>query len=157
LMARALTNLLDNAVRFSPSGAQVVCSLTETRLRERLAVCCSITDQSDGMTDEQQRGFYDPFEKPPLLCDNDHALPDPGGGARLGMGLAMVQTVVHRHDGLLGWRSAKGQGTVFSVTLPLGADEEAGNPKTALSRADEPEPLAISAPPLATRPAVRSG
>jgi CHASE2 domain-containing sensor protein/signal transduction histidine kinase len=156
LLARALTNLLDNAVRFSQAGAQVVCSLTETLLRERRAVCCSIIDQSDGMTGEQQRGLYDPLEKPPLLCDSDHALPDPGGGARLGMGLAMVQTVVHRHDGLLDWRRAQDQRTVFTVTLPLGVDEEAGVSKMAPSQADAHKSLAMPGRAAGT-PRVGSG
>lgn len=124
LMARALINLLDNAVKFSPPGSRVVCSMIETRLRDRRAVCCSITDQSDGMTEEQHRGLFDPFDKPTLLGDNVDALPDPGSGVRLGMGLSMVQTVVHRHDGVIDWRSEKGQGTVFTVILPLCTDEE---------------------------------
>jgi CHASE2 domain-containing sensor protein/signal transduction histidine kinase len=143
LMARALINLLDNAVKFSPAGSQVVCSLSETRLRDRLAVCCSIVDQSDGMTADEQRGLYDRFERPPLLGDNDDALPDPGSGVRLGLGLAMVQTVVHRHDGVIDWRCEQGGGTVFTVTLPLYQEEESAA-REPPSRANEPKLLAPS-------------
>jgi CHASE2 domain-containing sensor protein/signal transduction histidine kinase len=144
LMARALINLLDNAVKFSPPGSQVVCSLSETRLRDRLAVCCSITDQSDGTTADEQRGLYDRFERPPLLGDNDDAMPDPGSGVRLGLGLAMVQTVVHRHDGLIDWRCEQGQGTVFTVTLPLYQEEESVEREVTPSRASEPKLLTPS-------------
>ena len=149
LLSRALINLLDNAVKFSPPGARVVCQLAETRLRDRPAVCCSITDQSDGMTAEQQRGLFDPFERPPLLGDNDDALPDPGSGARLGMGLAMVQTVVHRHDGLIDWRTEKARGTVFTVTVPLCATGESVAREPALSR--DPDPIFLAAPPFAVQ------
>jgi signal transduction histidine kinase len=141
LMARALINLLDNAVKFSPPGSRVTCMLAETRLRDRPAVCCSITDQSDGMTAEQQRGLFEPLGRPPLLGDNEDALPDPGSGVRLGMGLTMVQTVVHRHDGVIDWRSEKGQGTVFTVTLPLGMDEANPGCEREPSRAHEPKLL----------------
>ncbi|MDB5479818.1 MAG: signal transduction histidine kinase [Caulobacteraceae bacterium] len=147
LMARALINLLDNAVKFSPPAARVTCILAETRLRDRPAVCCSITDQSDGMTAEQQRGLFDPFARPPLLGDNDDAMPDPGSGVRLGMGLAMVQTVVHRHDGVIDWRSEKGRGTVFTVTLPLCPSEESEDCERPSSRGEDQKLL--QAPPLA--------
>lgn len=147
LMARALINLLDNAVKFSPPSARVVCTLVEARLRDRPAVCCSIIDQSDGMTAEQQRGLFDPFARPPLLGDNEDALPDPGSGVRLGMGLAMVQTVVHRHDGVIDWRSEKGQGTVFTVTLPLCENEESADRDRASQRGNDQKLL--QAPPLA--------
>jgi CHASE2 domain-containing sensor protein/signal transduction histidine kinase len=144
LMARALINLLDNAVKFSPAGSQVVCSLAETRLRDRPAVCCTIVDQSDGMTADEQRGLYDRFEKPPLLGDNDDALPDPGSGVRLGLGLAMVQTVVHRHDGVIDWRCEQGRGMVFTVTLPLYQEQESPARDRTPSRADEPKRLSPS-------------
>jgi CHASE2 domain-containing sensor protein/signal transduction histidine kinase len=144
LMARALINLLDNAVKFSPPGSRVVCSLAETRLRDRLAVCCSILDQSDGTTADEQRGLYDRFERPPLLGDNDDALPDPGSGVRLGLGLAMVQTVVHRHDGVIDWRCEQGRGTVFTVTLPLCQGEQSAARDAAPSRANEPKLLTPS-------------
>jgi CHASE2 domain-containing sensor protein/signal transduction histidine kinase len=142
LLARALINLLDNAVKFSPPNARVICSLAETRLRDRAAVCCSIADQSDGMTAEQQRGLFDPFERPPVLGDNDDAMPDPGSGARLGMGLAMVQTVVHRHDGVIDWRSETGKGTVFTVTVPLCVSEEAAEIKESAQKRGDPKLVA---------------
>jgi K+-sensing histidine kinase KdpD len=150
LMARALINLLDNAVKFSPAGSQVVCSLAETRLRDRLAVCCSILDQSDGTTANEQRGLYDRFERPPLLGDNDDALPDPGSGVRLGLGLAMVQTVVHRHDGVIDWRCEQGGGTVFTVTLPLFQEEGEPARDASVSRTNEPRLLAPSRLALGT-------
>ena len=132
--------------QFSPPGARVVCALTETRLRDRAAVCCAITDQSDGMTAEQQRGLFDPFARPPILGDNDDALPDPGSGLRLGMGLAMVQTVVHRHDGVIDWQSEKGHGTVFTVTVPLCMSEEPAEVKEPAKRVD---PKLLAGPRLA--------
>jgi CHASE2 domain-containing sensor protein/signal transduction histidine kinase len=141
LMARALINLLENACKFSPRGGRVVCTLTETRLRERSAVCCSILDQSDGTTTEEQRGLFDLTAGRSLPGEETDALPDPGSGARLGIGLAMVQTVVHRHDGVIDWRSEQGQGTVFTVTLPLNVDEESGVRELSSSCVNEPKQL----------------
>ena len=147
LLARALINLLDNAVKSSPPSTRVVCALAETRLRDRPAVSCVITDQSDGMTGEQQRGLFDPFARPALLGDNDAAWPDPDAGVRLGLGLAMVQTVVHRHDGVIECSSEKGRGTVFTITFPIcmseeaSVTEEAANAAESSSRRADPRPL----------------
>jgi hypothetical protein len=57
------------------------------------------------------------------------------------MGLTMVQTVVHRHDGVIDWRSEKGHGTVFTVTLPLCMDEANPGCEREPSRAYEPKLL----------------
>jgi len=123
LMARALINLLDNAVKFSPTGTQVVCDLTEASLRDRPAVACAIADEASGMTEEQMKSLFKRFARPPPTEDGPGGAPSRGVG--VGLGLAMVQTVVTRHDGVVVCRSEKGRGTVFTVTLPLCEDDAA--------------------------------
>ena len=126
LMARALINLLDNAVKFSPTGARVVCALTEASLRDRPAVACAIADEARGMTEEQMKNLFKRFARPPPSDDGPGGGPSRGVG--VGLGLAMVQTVVTRHDGIVVCRSEKGRGTVFTLTLPLCEDDAAAEP-----------------------------
>lgn len=121
LMARALINLLDNAVKFSPPGARVLCTLSEATLRGGPAVACSIADQACGMTQEQQKSLFKHVAPPPPV-DDDEAAPPLAVG--VGLGLAMVRTVATRHDGVIDCRSEMGVGTVFTITLPLLVEDE---------------------------------
>jgi CHASE2 domain-containing sensor protein/signal transduction histidine kinase len=110
LLTRALINLLDNAVKFSPSGEKVVCRLRHARIDEAPAVACEIIDQAGGLGGSEAASLFQPFgsSKGP-----------PRGTAGVGLGLAMVHTVVTRHSGEIVCDSTEGRGTVFTITLPL--------------------------------------
>jgi len=44
----------------------------------------------------------------------------------VGLGLALVHTVVTRHNGIIACESADGEGTVFTITLPLESEPDVG-------------------------------
>ena len=117
LLVRALINLLDNAIKFSPSGKSVVCALEADRLHGRPAVACTITDQASGMSRIQQKSLFKRFARTPLTGADDEGRPVRSNS--IGLGLVVVHTVVTRHDGVIDCHSELGEGTVFTICLPL--------------------------------------
>lgn len=105
-LVRTLANLLDNAVKFAPPDSTVRYALFA---RDGEAVC-TVADSGPGLSPQRQR---DPFARFGPR-DRGHA---PSEG--VGLGLAFVKTTVDRHDGTIAWHSAPGEGTRFTITLPL--------------------------------------
>jgi signal transduction histidine kinase len=126
LLTRALINLLDNAVKFSPAGARVLCRLREATIGDAPAVACQIIDHAGGLGDMERSALFQRFGA---------SRGSSRGFEGVGLGLAMVHTVVTRHSGEIVCDSVKGQGTVFTITLPLHNDVES---------AVEPELQAVS-------------
>jgi signal transduction histidine kinase len=116
LLTRALINLLDNAVKFSPCGERVTCRLAGATLGGAPAVACQIIDHAGGLDDGEVGALFRRFGA---------SRGTPRGLAGVGLGLAMVHTVVTRHCGEIVCDSVKGEGTVFTVTLPLHVEAHA--------------------------------
>ncbi len=117
LVTRALVNLLDNAVKYSPAGKSVVCRLAPSVLNGRPAVACEIADRAGGMAQSQLDRLFRRF------ATSRDAL---NGTAGVGLGLALVHTVVMRHNGTIACESADGEGTVFTITVPLESEPDGG-------------------------------
>jgi signal transduction histidine kinase len=110
LLTRALINLLDNAIKFSPRGETVSCRLMPDDLKGVAAVACEIADRAGGMAQAQLADLFHRF-----ATSRD----DVTGSQGVGLGLALVHTVATRHHGLIRCESAQGEGTIFTLTLPL--------------------------------------
>jgi signal transduction histidine kinase len=117
LLVRALINLLDNAIKFSPRGKTVTCAIELDQLNGRPAAACTIADQASGMSRLQQRSLFKRFARTPLTGADDEGRPVRSNS--IGLGLAVVHTVVTRHDGAIDCHSELGEGTVFTICLPL--------------------------------------
>ncbi|PXX62105.1 sensor domain CHASE2-containing protein [Pseudomonas sp. LAMO17WK12:I10] len=108
LLTRALFNLLENAIKYSPSGStvrvQVAC--TEGWLT------CDITDQGKGIAADELPQLFVQYQR----------FASAQGSEGLGLGLSMVKAVVDRHKGRIVCRSVVGEGTTFSLQLPLLTD-----------------------------------
>ena len=113
LICRAITNIVGNAIKFSPPGSTVQCALT----LEAPYWVISVSDQGPGIAPEQQSHLFQPFKR---LHEGSHP-----GIAGVGLGLALVQTVVQRHGGQVQVRSSSGAGAEFRLLLPQEADAEA--------------------------------
>lgn len=107
LLCRALANVLNNAVKFSPVGGKVLCAIALQG--DRWVV--SVRDQGPGIAPELQGQLFAPFQR---LHDRSH--PSVAG---IGLGLALVHTVVLRHGGTLEVDSDVGQGAEFRLVLPV--------------------------------------
>lgn len=106
MLMRAFSNLMDNALKYSPSNTSITWSLTE----EKSAWTVRIRDQGRGMHPEQLKNLFVPFSR----LDDD--APDNPSG--VGLGLAFVKTVIERHGGSVRAESEKGKGSTFVVSLP---------------------------------------
>jgi CHASE2 domain-containing sensor protein/signal transduction histidine kinase len=110
LMTRALVNILNNAIKYSATDTRIVCRIiADATLPTH--VQCMITDEGYGIPLDQQIHLFERFRR-------FHAADRPEvGGA--GLGMAFIKIVVTRHGGEVRIRSAPGQGTTITVSLPL--------------------------------------
>lgn len=105
LLFRMWSNIIDNAVKFSPEGGIIK---IEMDIREdELAV--SISDNGIGMTEEVQKHIFDKFYQ------GDTSRKTEGSG----LGLALVHKVAELCGGSVSVKSSPGRGAEFTVTLPL--------------------------------------
>lgn len=106
LLGRAIDNLLGNAIKFSPSGTQVGCSLHAQAGQWELAV----QDEGPGIAPDQQHQVFEPF----LQLQQG-----PGKAEGFGLGLAFVYEVMHRHQGEVRLCSDGLHGSTFTLVLPM--------------------------------------
>jgi signal transduction histidine kinase len=102
-LERALTALVDNAIKFSPRGGDVEIRLTV----ERDALLVIVEDHGIGISPDTQRRIFDRFFH---LERQDNDL---FGG--IGLGLAIARQVVEQHNGTLSAESTPGRGSIFTM------------------------------------------
>jgi len=103
---RLVSNLLSNALKYTPPGGEV-----RLRLKpERTVVVMSVEDTGCGI----------PSEHLPYIFDRFYRVPGAEAAARkgLGLGLSFVAWIVKAHGGSIDVRSEPGKGSCFTVTLP---------------------------------------
>ena len=105
---RVLFNLLDNAVKNSPTGTCVTVSARPEA--GRLVV--SVNDEGGGLSPLEKARLFIPFER----AESGSY----GRGRGAGLGLIVCQRLVEAHGGRIWVESRKGQGSTFSFSLPLG-------------------------------------
>ena len=106
LLARALTNVLSNAMKYSPRHSEIRCAIADRGLDWEV----SVRDQGPGIPAEQQSQLFQPFHR---LHSGSH--PEVHG---VGLGLLLVRTVVQRHHGSVRIDSAADAGCAVILTLP---------------------------------------
>jgi two-component system, sensor histidine kinase len=130
-LEQVLTNLLDNASKYSDRGARIAVSVEATGGRAVLAV----RDQGIGIPAEALARVFE------LFAQESTSLARSRGG--LGIGLTLVKTLVELHGGSVSAASeGPGRGTTFRVELPLAAGvEEPASPEPAFD--GEPLPRRV--------------
>jgi two-component system, OmpR family, heavy metal sensor histidine kinase CusS len=104
LFNRALSNLLDNSLRFTPDGGTI--SITIVRDSEGMEV--SVSDTGTGI----------PSEHLPRVFDRLYRVDASRSSHGAGLGLALVQSIVHLHGGAATVTSEPGQGTKVTLCFP---------------------------------------
>jgi two-component system, OmpR family, phosphate regulon sensor histidine kinase PhoR len=103
----AVSNLLSNAVRYTPDGGVITASLSKTGDQE---ICVAVTDSGVGIAPEHIPRLTERFYRV------DRSRSRETGGT--GLGLAIVKHVVQRHRGVFEVESAVGRGSVFRIRIP---------------------------------------
>jgi signal transduction histidine kinase len=112
LVERALSNLIDNAIHYTPEGGQVRVRLDN---QER-AVCVEVEDTGPGIPEDDLPHIFERFYRVEKSRDREK------GGA--GLGLAIAKTILELHGRTLEVESTVGEGTIFRFSLPLVATTE---------------------------------
>ena len=113
-LMQVLGNLLDNALRHTPSGGQV----TVTAARAGAEAVVTVTDDGEGIAAVHLPHLFERFYRADSARDRER------GGS--GIGLAIVKAVTEAHGGHVSVASrGPGQGTTFTVAVPIHAPSEA--------------------------------
>lgn len=107
LLARAIENILRNAIKYSPANSNISCQL------QLQPDCCQldICDQGPGIEESQLSAIFQPFYR--LSSNREH---DSGG---TGLGLAIVAQIVRQHDGSVTASNQRSGGLCIRLRLPL--------------------------------------
>jgi len=111
-LVQVFTNLVENALKFTPSGGQV--KISARGLKNDFLV--EVADTGPGIAPAAQAHIFERFYQA-------DASRQAGKQHGAGLGLAIAQEIVRVHGGKINLRSTPGQGSVFSVFLPGSSDQ----------------------------------
>ncbi len=120
---QALDNLLSNAAKYSPEGTEITVSAREMADGWEIR----IKDQGVGMTAEEVKRVFDKFYR---ANASNTAI------SGLGLGMSVTRNVVEAHGGTIRVESAKGSGTVVTITLPRSSGGSAPAPTLPVENPD---------------------
>lgn len=110
LLRQAVSNLVDNAIKYTPAPGQVSVGLSTTAQEAVL----HITDTGIGIAPEDQVRLFEKFYRIKRR--------ETGNIQGTGLGLALVKSIIERHGGRVWAESVPNQGSTFYIALPLPAD-----------------------------------
>ena len=108
LLRRALTNLIGNAIKYSPDGGSVIFKLWQ----DDAEALIQVMDSGIGIPEGDADYLFDAFHR----ASNVEGLPGTG------LGLAITKQTVELHEGEIGFESRADVGTTFTIRLPLQVD-----------------------------------
>jgi signal transduction histidine kinase len=109
-VAQVLANLLTNANKYSPEGAQV--TLAATRVGDEIEF--AVADNGPGLSEEEVDHVFDRFWRA-----QSGETQEVGG---TGLGLAIAKSLVELHGGAISANSTQGEGATFRFVLPIAKD-----------------------------------
>ena len=104
---RVVINLLDNAIKFSPEGAEIRLGA----VRENGEAVIRVSDQGIGIPAGMEARLF--------TLGDETKRAGTAGESSFGLGLALVRQIVQAHGGTIGVCSKEGKGTTFTIRLPL--------------------------------------
>jgi CheY-like chemotaxis protein len=115
LLRRILQNLLSNAIKYTPTGRVLMgCRRTGGALR------IEVHDTGHGIPKDKQQAVFREFER----INGGH------GESGLGLGLSIVERIARMLEHPITLRSDVGRGTMFAITVPLAAAQQAQLPQS---------------------------
>ena len=106
-LEQVLTNLMNNAIKFTPRGGKITLSARDHGAN----VVIEVKDTGPGMSERQKKHVFEPYRRPE-------------GGVKvrpygMGLGLALCKMFIDLHDGQIWVRSRLGKGSTFGFSLPV--------------------------------------
>ncbi len=105
-LTRVVTNLLDNACKYSPAGAEIVVGVSQ----EGSWAVLSVRDQGLGIPAEDLPRIFEPYYRARNVV---------GQTTGMGLGLASSKQIVEQHGGTMQAASQNRNGSTFTVRLPI--------------------------------------
>jgi signal transduction histidine kinase len=102
---QAISNLVDNAIKYSPEGGIVSVHIDITEDN----VLVTVSDSGKGI----------PSKDVPYIFDKFYRVKEKGQPTGIGLGLALVRSIAEAHGGTVHVESAEDQGSTFTLQLPL--------------------------------------
>jgi signal transduction histidine kinase len=104
-LRQVFSNLIDNAIKYTPEGGDIKITLTG----EGGQVMCSVSDTGIGIPVDAQGHIFDKFYRADEIVDKYDGT---------GLGLSIVKSIVESYAGRIWVDSAPGKGATFTVVLP---------------------------------------
>jgi len=107
MLRQAISNLIDNAIKYTQSGGQIIVRVSQAHGRLHI----SIRDTGMGISPADQSRLFERFYR----ARRQESLKERGTG----LGLAIVKSIVEQHGGTVTVESRLGAGSTFAVDLPM--------------------------------------
>lgn len=122
-LIRVFNNLLSNAVKYDPDGGDITLTITQEQIEMQPWAVVVIRDSGVGIPANDLPSIFTPFHRANNVSDSFQGV---------GLGLASVRQIIEQHGGTAIVESAIGQGTTFTIRLPLSAPavQESDTPAT---------------------------
>jgi PAS domain S-box-containing protein len=134
-LERMVGNLVSNAVKYSPEGGAVAVTIRQATANDRAWAVLAVRDRGVGIPAGDLPRIFERFQR-----GRNVAGTIPGTG----IGLAAARQVVEQHGGRITVASQEGQGTTFTVRLPLTPDlpasPQSGGTRVSPNSSPSPEP-----------------
>ena len=137
-LKQILLNLLSNAVKFTPAGGRITLRVAETDSPHELVL--TVTDTGSGVSPSDHERIFCEFEQ----VKANSSSPFIGTG----LGLSIARRFAKRHGGRITLESALGEGSRFSLLLPIrmaSATPQSATPQSATPQSSKPEDFLILA------------
>lgn len=134
-LSQVINNLLSNALKYSMSGARITVNLAETGVQSnRSRYQLTVSDTGIGMSREFMEHIFEPFSRETLFA--------PSKISGTGLGMPIVKSLVQQMSGEITVESTLGEGSTFTIILPLQiAESEALPPSPKKEPAVNPQGL----------------
>ncbi len=114
LILEALTNLVENSLRYAPAGSQVeIIANVRENCGRPAEVRLSVVNHGPNVSLQEREGMFEPFH--------------PGKGGNIGLGLAIARGILEAHQGRLWLEDTPGGGATFVFSLPVDGTTLRGN------------------------------
>ncbi len=110
MLTQVITNLVTNALNYTPPGGQVVVRTAALRFEDRDWVTITVKDTGHGISPEDQEHLFERFFRGRAAQET--------GAPGTGLGLAICKEIIDRHQGRITAESSLGEGSEFTVWLP---------------------------------------